>query len=859
MADLPILQFEDTIMKAVEENPVVVVIGETGSGKSTQLSQILHRRGYTKSGVVGVTQPRRVAAVSVARRVSQELGVRLGDEVGYAIRFEDRTSERTRIKYLTDGVLLRESLSNPELDQYSVIILDEAHERSLNTDILLGLMKRLVKRRASNFKVLITSATLDGEKVSQFFSNCPVVKVPGKLFPVEIAYSRERPASYLESSLETALNIHIKQGEGDVLIFMTGQDDIDKLVLKLEERVRSLEEGSCMDAIILPLHGSLQPEMQASTCFWSSASKLYVIDSGYVKQRQYNPSTGMYSLDVVQISKVQANQRAGRAGRTRPGKCYRLYPSTVYEDEFLDATIPEIQRSSLAGSVLYLKSLDLPDIDILKFDFLDSPSSESLQDALKQLYLIDAIDENGLITRVGKTMAELPLEPSLSKTLMEANEYGCLSQALTVAAMLSAETTLLPGRSKSTEKKRKHDYLDLPDGSGWGDHIQLLQIYECWHQTDYDINWCKDYQLQVRGMKFVKDVRKQLSQIMQKIAKGSLDVQTARRRNESQQDYHNLRKALCVGYANQLAERMMHHNGYRTLGFKPQVVQVHPSSVLKPDDEGKLPDYVVYHELIATTRPFLRTFGLWFSGDGIKTFRNTMSSSIGGTILAFARRSLIWIISLVRSLIWIISLVQRIGFFEYSSCTIKDKVLGIGHPLYQGDDPCKGINPRTLYYDLFKQDTALFKHVAELLSSARVQSCCGNLISGHEANIAASVCCHSSGVYFCQETCVKCLKANGGDKPVAVVNGGTEKRMDMLTAWPKTNPGCSCAIRMHPACNDVLTVLLLALPPGTWSGIKDEKLSKEIYHLVSTENLPTLLQEEVLHLRRQLQLLKKCQ
>ncbi|KAM2888067.1 hypothetical protein FF1_011851 [Malus domestica] len=626
MADLPILQFEDTIMKAVEENPVVVVIGETGSGKSTQLSQILHKRGYTKSGVVGVTQPRRVAAVSVARRVSQELGVRLGDEVGYAIRFEDRTSERTRIKYLTDGVLLRESLSNPELDQYSVIILDEAHERSLNTDILLGLMKRLVKRRASNFKVLITSATLDGEKVSQFFSNCPVVKVPGKLFPVEIAYSRERPASYLESSLETALNIHIKQGEGDVLIFMTGQDDIDKLVLKLEERVRSLEEGSCMDAIILPLHGSLQPEMQvrvfgprppncrrfivATNIAETSLTVdgvVYVIDSGYVKQRQYNPSTGMYSLDVVQISKVQANQRAGRAGRTRPGKCYRLYPSTVYEDEFLDATIPEIQRSSLAGSVLYLKSLDLPDIDILKFDFLDSPSSESLQDALKQLYLIDAIDENGLITRVGKTMAELPLEPSLSKTLMEANEYGCLSQALTVAAMLSAETTLLPGRSKSTEKKRKHDYLDLPDGCGWGDHIQLLQIYECWHQTDYDINWCKDYQLQVRGMKFVKDVRKQLSQIMQKIAKGSLDVQTARRRNESQQDYHNLRKALCVGYANQLAERMMHHNGYRTLGFKPQVVQVHPSSVLKPDDEGKLPDYVVYHELIATTRPFLRT------------------------------------------------------------------------------------------------------------------------------------------------------------------------------------------------------------------------------------------------------------
>ncbi|KAG2706688.1 hypothetical protein I3843_05G103400 [Carya illinoinensis] len=624
MANLPIIQFEDQIIETVERNPVVVIIGETGSGKSTQLSQMLHRRGYTKSGIVGVTQPRRVAAVSVARRVAQELGVPLGDEVGYAIRFEDRTSERTRIKYLTDGVLLRESLSNPELNQYSVIILDEAHERSLNTDILLGLVKRLVGVRASNLKVLITSATLDGEKVSKFFSNCPILTVPGKLYPVEILYSNERPKSYLESSLKAALDIHVRQPEGDVLIFMTGQDDIEKLVSKLEDRVQSLDEGSCMDAIILPLHGSLPPEMQvrvfsppplncrrfivATNIAETSLTVdgvVYVIDSGYVKQRQYNPSTGMYSLDVVQISKVQANQRAGRAGRTCPGKCYRLYPSTAYHEEFLDVTVPEIQRSSLAGSVLYLKSLDLSDMDILKFDFLDPPSSESLEDALKQLYLIDAIDENGSITSVGRTMAELPLEPSLSRTLMEANECGCLFQALSVAAMLSAETSLLPGRSKNTEKKRKHTSSNLPDGSGWGDHIQLLQIYEHWDRTNYNIGWCKDNDLQVRGMLFVKDVRKQLSQIMQKVAKGSLDVRANGRWKESELDYRNLRKALCIGFANQLAERMIHHNGYRTLGFKPQVVQVHPSSVLKPDAEGKFPEYVVYHELIATSRPYL--------------------------------------------------------------------------------------------------------------------------------------------------------------------------------------------------------------------------------------------------------------
>ncbi|KAM3294060.1 hypothetical protein ACQJBY_037150 [Aegilops geniculata] len=272
---LPISEHEDEIVAAVEANPVIVVIGETGSGKSTQLSQILHRRGYTRRGAIAVTQPRRVAAVSVSRRVAQELGVSIGEEIGYAIRFEDRTSEKTKIKYLTDGVLLRESLSNPELKQYSVIILDEAHERSLNTDILLGLMKRLIKHRASDLKVLITSATLDGLKVSNFFSGCPVLNIPGTIFPVEKFYSTDRPTNYIESSLRTAIDIHVKEAPGDVLIFMTGKDDIDKMVSKLEERIQNLEEGSCMDALVLPLHGSLPPEQQAiSSGVLSSTSKL---------------------------------------------------------------------------------------------------------------------------------------------------------------------------------------------------------------------------------------------------------------------------------------------------------------------------------------------------------------------------------------------------------------------------------------------------------------------------------------------------------------------------------------------------------------------------------------------------------
>ncbi|GKA82487.1 probable pre-mRNA-splicing factor ATP-dependent RNA helicase DEAH4 isoform X1 [Tanacetum coccineum] len=558
----------------------------------------------------------RLFSVLKRKRVAQELDVRLGDEVGYAIRFEDRTSERTRIKYLTDGVLLRESLSDPELKQYSVIILDEAHERSLNTDILMGLMKRLIKLRASNLKVLITSATLDSEKMFRHFY--PILNVPRKLFLVEILYSAEQPKSYIESSLRKAIDncqtsnstilsqslwlldssymkipfvtfriwtrmplnvvvdIHVNEPQGDILIFMTGQ--IEKLVSRLEEKNQSL--------VVVVVYGCSCPPTSWFECLVLHLTDaetslavdgvVYVIDSGYVKQRQYNPSTGMYSLDVVEISRVQANQLAGRAGRTRPGKCYRLYPLAVYHDNLLEATVPEIQRSSLAGSVLYLKSLDLPDIDILKFDFLDAPS-------------------------------QLPLEPSLARTLIEANKNDCLPQALTVAAMLSVEGTLLPGRSKHTEQERKlTSFLKLPCGSGWGDHIQLLQIYELWDQTDYSTDWVKDNNLQVRGMLFVKNVRKQLCQIMQKFAKGSLDVSRKERRRDRQNDYQNLRKSLCVGYASHLAERMMRHNGYRTVGFKSQLVQVHPSSVLRTDDEGVFPNYVVYHELISISHPYMR-------------------------------------------------------------------------------------------------------------------------------------------------------------------------------------------------------------------------------------------------------------
>lgn len=383
-----------------------------------------------------------------------------------------------------------------------------------------------------------------------------------------------------------------------------------------------LEEGSCLDVIVLPLHASLAPEVQArvfqpappncrriivatnvAETSLTVDGVVYVIDPGFVKQRNYNPSTGMDSLSVVRISRVQATQRAGRAGRTRPGKCYRLYPVSAYEEEFLPATVPEIQRSSLTGAVLHLKFLDLPNLDILHFDFIDPPLRESLEDALRQLFAIDAIGQDGKITALGKRIAELPLEPALGRTLLAAEELGCLPQALTVAAMLSSETIFMPGPRKGDDRKRsRDDDQQLPDGNKYGDHVQYLQIFELWKKNNFDIKWCRSNGLQIRSMLFAKDVRRQLALIMTR--KSFEDDDRARKKISSAR---SLRKALCQGFACRLAQRMPKHNGYHTIGNKSQLVQLHPAtSPLLVDEDGLYPEWVLYHELMASTRPFLR-------------------------------------------------------------------------------------------------------------------------------------------------------------------------------------------------------------------------------------------------------------
>ena len=417
---LPIFALKEPLINAILENQILVVIGETGSGKTTQMTQYLVEAGLAKTGKIGCTQPRRVAATSVAKRVAEEFGCSLGQEVGYTIRFEDCTSQDTIIKYMTDGMLLRESLLDSDLSGYSCIMLDEAHERTVNTDVLFGLLKQAVRKRPQ-LKLIVTSATLDAVKFSEYFYGAPIFKIPGRTFPVEILYTREPETDYVDAALMTVMQIHLTEPPGDILLFLTGQEEIDTACEVLHERMKKL--GSDVPELqAWPVYGALPSEMQSkifdpappgtrkvvvATNIAETSLTIdgiyYVVDPGFVKQKIYNPKSCMDSLVVTPISQAAASQRAGRAGRTGPGKCYRLYTERAFRDEMLQTPIPEIQRTNLATTLLQLKAMGIN--NLLDFDFMDAPPLEAMITALQQLHQLSALDDDGLLTRLGRRVS----------------------------------------------------------------------------------------------------------------------------------------------------------------------------------------------------------------------------------------------------------------------------------------------------------------------------------------------------------------------------------------------------------------------------------------------------------------------
>lgn len=622
---LPVYQFREKLLDAVNENQIVIVEGETGSGKTTQIPQFLVDAGLVASGLTSVacTQPRRVAATSIAARVADEMDVKLGEEVGYTIRFEDVSSKNTVLKFVTDGMLLREAMSDPLLKRYSCIVLDEAHERTLATDVLMGLLQEILPRRKSDsehgeLKLVVMSATLDAEKFQKYFHGAPLLKVPGRTHPVEVFYAAAPMENYVDAAVKTTLNIHECEGPGDILVFLTGEQEIEQACTEIRETAASLPKDK-PQLVVYPLYSSLTPQQQrrifdpapgprvpggppgrkvvVSTNIAETSLTIdgivYVVDPGFSKQKVYNPRIRVESLLVSPISRASARQRAGRAGRTKPGKCFRLYTEKSFHDDLQEATYPEILRSKMSNVVLTLKKLGIE--NLVTFDFLDPPAPETLMRALEQLNYLGALDDEGELTELGYQMSELPLDPQHAKLILDSPTYGCSSEIVTIVACLSVPQIFLrPREAMKAADEAKAQFVNKES-----DHITLLNAFFAYESTPEKDRkkWCWDNFINDRSIMNAMNVRNQLVGIMRKI---DLPLLTSDRRGDGSFAFTEIRKALTAGTYMQVAFRQ--RTGEYLTAKDNQLVSIHPSSVVI-----SRPEWVLFEEFALTTKNFIRT------------------------------------------------------------------------------------------------------------------------------------------------------------------------------------------------------------------------------------------------------------
>lgn len=758
---LPIWEHQESLRRCLRERHVLVMLGETGSGKSTQIGQFLldeswmnrrkipfvgKKQNVHVGGCVAITQPRRVAAINLAKRVAVELGVRLGDEVGYAVRFQSRTSEKTKIKFLTDGMLLQEMLADPLLTRYSCVVVDEAHERSVMTDLTMGLLRRLVYGdRRGNLKVVVMSATLEVKSMAQFFEetrgeglsleglNCdrcisieaecgttsgnnsqetkqvesqeitsnsstnvdeeiiskkkkrqkkknkgkfnsqdlirtpsPVpqpeldtktqpdiaektgskdstnagnavkdipyygtvalFQVPGRQFPVEIYHTEEPVPDYIHAALRSVVQIHYaEQLPGDILVFLTGQEEIDSLQKSIEECAQGMTD-EVPKIEVLPLYSALPLAQQAkafekvhtrntrkvilSTNIAETSVTVsgvrYVVDCGKAKLKVFRHKLGMESLLVSPISKSSALQRTGRAGREAPGKCYRLYTESEF-NKLKETTTPEIMRTNIANAILNLKARGQD--DVVNFDYLSPPKIESLRKALEQLFSLGALDKLGKINPLGLQMAKLPLDPPLARVLIAAADpaLDCLAEAVDLISGLSTENLfsvpLTDEAREAMEEARKAFRRNE------GDLIMLLEVLRAYDAEKTNRkHWCEKHFVSYRQMQQLRDIRAQLQQYCKVFP--SVDQDTWKKCEVSEGTpispdlAQRVLKAFLRGYFFQTA-RAAPEGGYVTVLGGHQSVAIHPTSVLFRQSR----EAVVYYEYVFTTRPFARWCG----------------------------------------------------------------------------------------------------------------------------------------------------------------------------------------------------------------------------------------------------------
>jgi pre-mRNA-splicing factor ATP-dependent RNA helicase DHX15/PRP43 len=573
---------------------------------------------------VACTQPRRVAATSIAARVADEMDVELGQQVGYTIRFEDVSDPHTTVlRFVTDGMLLREAMSDSLLTRYSVIVLDEAHERTLATDVIMGLLMEVLPKRTKDsehgeLKLIVMSATLDAEKFQSYFHDAPLLKVPGRTHPVEIFYTAKPERNYVEAAVRTTIHIHQCEGPGDILLFLTGEQEIEQACDEIREQAQGLGKD-LPELVVYPLYSSLTP-MQQKKIFSAAPGPrvpggppgrkvvvstniaetsltidgiVYVVDPGFSKQKVYNPRIRVESLLVSPISRASARQRAGRAGRTRPGKCYRLYTEKSFHEDLQETTYPEILRSKMSNVVLTLKKLGID--DLVHFDFMDPPAPETLMRALELLNYLGALDDEGELTDLGYQMSELPLDPQLAKMILVSPEFSCSSEVVSIVACMSVPQIFLrPRESAKLADEAKAQFTQTDS-----DHLTLLNAYAAYELVPVGERkkWCWDNFINERSIQSAGNVRKQLLGIMRKL---DIPLVTSDSRGDGSFCFMDIRKALTAGMFMQVAHRQR-SGDYLTVKDN-QIVYIHPSSVV-----DSRPDWVIFEEFALTTKNYIRT------------------------------------------------------------------------------------------------------------------------------------------------------------------------------------------------------------------------------------------------------------
>jgi pre-mRNA-splicing factor ATP-dependent RNA helicase DHX38/PRP16 len=505
---------------------------------------------------------------------------------------------------MTDGVLLRESLNQQDLDKYSCIIMDEAHERALNTDVLMGLIKKVLARRR-DLKLIVTSATMNSDRFSRFYGGAPEFVIPGRTFPVDIQFSRSPCEDYVDSAVKQVLAIHVSQAAGDILVFMTGQEDIEVTCELIEDRLKLLNDPPKLS--ILPIYSQMPADLQAKIFDKAAPGVrkvivatniaetsltvdgiMYVVDAGFSKLKVYNPRMGMDTLQITPISQANASQRAGRAGRTGPGKAFHLYTELAFKNEFYIQTIPEIQRTNLANTVLLLKSLGVK--DLLNFDFMDPPPQDTITTSLFDLWALGAIDHVGDLTPMGRTMTAFPMDPSLAKLLITSSqEYACSEEMLTIVSMLSVPSVFYRPKERQEESDAAREKFFVPES----DHLTLLHVYSQWKSNGYSDSWCIRHFLHPKALRRAKEIREQIHDILAQ----QKDMELV----SCGTDWDVIRKCICSGYYHQAA-KVKGIGEYINLRTSV-TVQLHPTSALY--GLGYLPDYVVYHELILTSKEYM--------------------------------------------------------------------------------------------------------------------------------------------------------------------------------------------------------------------------------------------------------------